>query len=140
MLGRIRTLRFFSIMTAASLLLFAVIPHHAAQAALIILCYFSMVPIYSILNTYTPEAFPTNLRSTALAWMNIVIELPGLLTPFAGATLLSSSLPWLYPVVWAGVFLLQFSLTFGLKLETAGRSLQDVQKNSGSRPENCADA
>ncbi|GFR71888.1 synaptic vesicle 2-related protein [Elysia marginata] len=130
MLGRIRTLRFFSAMTAASLLLFAAIPHHAAQAASIILCYFSMVPIYSILNTYTPEAFPTDLRSTALAWMNVVIEFPGLVTPFAGATLLSSSLPWLYPIVWAAVFLLQFSLTFNLKVETAGQSLQDIQGNT----------
>ena len=132
MLGRIRTLRFFSAMTAASLLLFAVFPNAAAQAAMIILCYFSMVPIYSILNTYTPEAFPTHLRSTALAWMNIVIEFPGLLTPFAGAKLLSSSLPWLYPVVWAGVFLLQFSLTFNLKVETAGQSLQDTEAMANS--------
>ncbi|GFO26837.1 synaptic vesicle 2-related protein [Plakobranchus ocellatus] len=127
MLGRIRTLRFFSALTAASLLLFAAVPQHSVQAALIILCYFSMVPIYSILNTYTPEAFPTDMRSTALAWMNIVIEFPGLLTPFIGATLLSSSLPWLYPLVWAVVFLFQFALTFNLKVETAGQSLQDVQ-------------
>lgn len=134
MLGRIRTLRFFSAMTAGSLLLFAAIPHHAAQAALIILCYFSMVPIFSILNTFTPEAFPTDLRSTALAWMNVVIELPGLITPFAGATLLSSSLSWLYPVVWAAVFLIQFALTFNLKVETAGESLQDHQEGTKSKP------
>ncbi|XP_005099478.1 organic cation/carnitine transporter 7 [Aplysia californica] len=138
MLGRIRTLRFFSVLTALSLLIFSFIPEHEFKSVLIIICYFSMVPIYSILNTYTPEVYPTDLRSTAMAWMNIVIEVPGLVTPFVGATLLSSSLPWLYPVVWGSVFVVQCLVTFGLRTETAGRDLRDFEfgshkvKNSAS--------
>lgn len=134
MLGRIKTLRFFSAMTALSLLVFSVIPEHALKSVLIILCYFSMVPIYSILNTFTPEVYPTEIRSTAMAWVNILIEVPGLITPFVGATLLSSNIPWLYPVVWGCVFILQCAVTFALKNETAGREIVDHQfeiKDSG---------
>ncbi|CAG5123656.1 unnamed protein product [Candidula unifasciata] len=127
MLGRIRTLRFFSAMTALSLFVFSFIPEHAFKTVLIILCYFSMVPIYSILNTVTPELYPTEVRSTAMAWVNILIEVPGLLTPFIGATLLSSDLPWLYPVVWGSVFLIQFAITFALRNETAGKAIEDHQ-------------
>lgn len=129
MLGRIRTLRFFSAMTALSLFVFSFIPEHAFKTVLIILCYFSMVPIYSILNTVTPELYPTEVRSTAMAWVNILIEVPGLLTPFIGATLLSSDLPWLYPVVWGCVFFVQFAITFTLRNETAGRAIEDYQLN-----------
>lgn len=125
MLGRIGCLRLFSFLTAVSLLIFSFIPKHALKSVLIIVCYFSMVPIYSILNTFTPEIYPTDIRSTAMAWMNVVIEVPGLITPFVGATLLSSSLPWLYPVVWGSVFVLQFVVTLGLRREMAGESLKE---------------
>ncbi|XP_055900661.1 uncharacterized protein LOC106050771 [Biomphalaria glabrata] len=125
MLGRIRTLRFFSSLTAGSLLVFSIIPHHAFKAVLIIACYFSMVPIYSILNAFTPELYPTDIRSTAMAWMNVLIEIPGLITPFASASLVSSDLPWLYPVTWGSVFLIQCLLTLAIKTETAGKELRD---------------
>ena len=127
MLGRIRCLRLFSFVTAVSLFLFSFIPRHEFKSVLIIICYFSMVPIYSILDTYTPEVFPTDVRSTAMAWVNNVIEVPGLITPFVSATLLSSDLPWLYPVVWGSVFVLQCIITFCLRIETAGKDLKDVQ-------------
>ena len=127
MLGRIRSLRLFSVVTASTLLLFSFIPEHAYKSALIIVCYFGMVPIYSILNTYTPEVYPTEIRSTAMAWMNIIIEFPGLITPFIGAKLLSSNITWLYPVVWGSVFVVQFFVTFILKTETAGKNLLDFR-------------
>ena len=86
-----------------------------------------MVPIYAILNAFTPEIYPTSVRSTAMAMANVVIEIPGLVTPFAGEVLLSlKSTVWLYPVVWASCFGLQFLCTFGLRKETAGEDLLDT--------------
>ncbi|XP_059170639.1 uncharacterized protein LOC131952132 [Physella acuta] len=134
MLGRIRTLRLFCALTALSLLVFSFIPEHAYKAVLIILCYFSMVPIYSILNAFTPELYPTDIRSTAMAWMNVVIEIPGLITPFVGATLVSSSIPWLYPVVWGSLFVIQCALTFAIKKETAGKDLKDCSTVNNESP------
>lgn len=125
-IGRIKCLRIFSILTTFSLILFAFVPLYQLKTVFVILCYFSMVPIYSILNTLTPELYPTNIRGIAMGWVNVVIEIPGLVTPFVGEFLLSNSNSWLYPVVWAGVFFIQLSLMFCLTKETVGQVLTDV--------------
>ncbi|KAK7474132.1 hypothetical protein BaRGS_00034661 [Batillaria attramentaria] len=125
-IGRIRCLKAFSAVTSMSLFLFAFVPVQQAKTVFAITCYFSMVPIYSILNTFTPEVYPTNIRSIAMGWVNVVIEIPGLITPFVGEFLLSSSIAWLYPVVWAAIFVIQFGCMFGLSQETVGQDLSDV--------------
>lgn len=130
MLGRIRCLQLFSFSTCVSLILFGFVKLDFLKAVFVIVCYFFMVPIYSILSTYTPEVYPTGIRSTAMATMYMVIEIPGLVTPFVGEYLLSSSINWLYPVVWAGVFLLQSMAICGLPSETAGKALKDSQKET----------
>lgn len=124
-LGRIRCLRLFSFSTALGLLLFAFTNIHIAKTVFVILVYFFMVPIYSILNTYTPESYPTDSRSIAMAWVYMVIAFPGIITAFLGASVLSTNITWLYPTVAAGFFLLQFLFTFGLTSETAGKDLKD---------------
>lgn len=125
MLGRIKSLRVFSLGTCISLILFAVVDIDFMKAVFVIVCYFFMVPIYSLLNTYTPEMYPTKMRGVAMATVNALIEIPGLITPFVGATLLSHPSKWLYPIVWSVVFFVQFCFMFGLRHETAGESLRD---------------
>ncbi|KAJ8299695.1 hypothetical protein KUTeg_023755 [Tegillarca granosa] len=126
MLGRVKCLRFFSILTSISLILFGFVNVDFLKAVFVVVCYFFMVPIYSILNTFTPEIYPTDVRSTALAWVNIVIEIPAMISPFIAASMLSSTVSWLYPTVWASCFMLQFLLELGLNLETAGQDLKDT--------------
>ena len=70
---------------------------------------------------------PPQVRSIAMAWMNMLIELPGLVTPFISASILATRIDWLYPLVWGGVFLLQFFVGFAFKSETAGQALQDFR-------------
>ena len=127
MFGRIRCLQFFSLFTFVSLIIFAFVKIDFLKAVFVVVCYFFMVPIYSILNTYTPEVYPTMFRATAMALVNMIIEIPGLVTPFVGEYLLgyNGDHEWLYPVVWAGTFFLQFVCCLGLRQETAGKSLQD---------------
>ncbi|XP_050409288.2 uncharacterized protein LOC126824156 [Patella vulgata] len=134
MLGRIKCLRFFSLGTSIALLLFAFLPLDFLKAVVVVVCYFFMVPIYSILNAFTPEIYPTRIRSTAMGWANIAIEIPGLITPFVGAVLLSSKIKWLYPVVWSVNFFLQFLCSFGFRVETAGKNL--ISQSDASQPEN----
>ena len=124
-IGRINCLRTFSSVTLIALVAFAFVPLHQLKTFFVILVYFSMVPIYSVLNTFTPEMYPTNIRSMAMGWVNVVIEIPGLITPFVGELLLSSSIRWLYPVVWSAMFAGQLAVTCGLGRETAGQDLQD---------------
>ncbi|XP_062570647.1 synaptic vesicle 2-related protein-like isoform X1 [Saccostrea cucullata] len=139
MLGRIRCLQLFSFSTCISLLLFAFVGMDFLKAVSVIVCYFFMVPIYSILSTFTPEAYPTHIRSTAVATMYMIIEIPGLITPFVGEYLLSSDITWLYPVVWAGVFFLQALAICGLRSETAGKALKDSDKENDSDKETLSD-
>lgn len=125
MLGRIRCLRFFSFFTCLSLILFAFIDDVAAKTVIVIVCYFFMVPMYSILNTLTPEMFPTDIRTTALAFISFLIGLPSLFTAFLSAGVLSTGVLWLYPLVWGACFLILTFLTFLLHQETAGKKLDD---------------
>lgn len=128
--GRIRCLRFFSFFTALGLILFAFINVSIVRTIIVILVYFFMVPIYSILNTYTPELYPTDSRSIAMAWMYMIIAFPGIITAFLAASVLSTNITWLYPTVAAGFFSLQFLFTFGLKSETAGKALNDTKQTT----------
>lgn len=129
MFGRIKCLRFFSCFTAIGLLLFAFIELDFLKAVFVIVVYFFMVPIYSILNTFTPEVYPTDNRSMAMAWMYMIIAFPGLITAFISASVLSTNITWLYPTVAAGFFSLQFLFTFGLGSEPAGEGLNDTKHN-----------
>ena len=128
MLGRLNCLRFFSFFSALFLLLFAFIEIEVLKAVFVIIVFFFIVPIYSILNTFTPEIFPTDTRSISMAWVYFIISIPSLVTAFLGASLLSSSIKWLYPTVSAGFLGLEFLFTLGLNVETAGKSLKDVKE------------
>ena len=127
MLGRLKCLRFFSFFSALFLLLFAFIELEVLKAVFVIIVFFFIVPLYSILNTFTPELYPTDSRSISMAWVYFIISIPSLITSFLGASLLSSTIRWLYPTVSAGFLTLQFLFTFGLKIETAGKSLNDTR-------------
>ena len=128
MLGRLKCLRFFSFFSALFLLLFAFIELEVLKAVFVIIVFFFIVPIYSILNTFTPEIYPTDSRSISMAWVYFIISIPSLITSFLGASLLSSSIQWLYPTVSAGFLTLSFLFTFGIKIETAGKSLNDTRE------------
>ncbi|KAL4225723.1 hypothetical protein ACF0H5_016412 [Mactra antiquata] len=125
--GRIRCLRMFSLASIICLVIFALINVTIVKTIFVILVYFFMVPIYSILNTYTPEVYPTDTRSIAMALMCMIVALPSVITAFIGATVLSTDITWLYPIVAAGFFSLQFLFTWGLKSETAGQDLHDTK-------------
>ncbi|XP_021360908.1 putative transporter svop-1 isoform X2 [Mizuhopecten yessoensis] len=125
MLGRIRCLRVFSFFTCLSLVLFAFIDDVAVKTVTVMVCYFFMVPVFSILNTLTAEMYPTEIRTTALAFVSVLIGLPSLFTPFLSAGVLFSGVLWLYPLVWSACFLVQTFLTFFLYWETAGKKLDN---------------
>ncbi|KAH3884119.1 synaptic vesicle 2-related protein-like [Dreissena polymorpha] len=129
-LGRIKCLRFYSFFTISSLLLFAFIDISVLKACFVILVYLFMVPIYSILNTFTPEVYPTDTRGIALAWMYMVIAFPGLVTAFIGASVLSTNITWFYPTLSAAIFALQLLFSFGLNIEPGRHGLVDNKSDA----------
>ena len=68
--------------------------------------------------TYSSEVYPTRSRSVALAYMNFIGSLPGLVTPFVSGYLVDVKVVWLYPVVWAVVYAVQLAVAVLLRHET----------------------
>ena len=122
--GRLWTLRIFIAGTMTSLLLTTYLQDQVSISVLAVVTYFFMPAIYSILQTYTPEVYPTLLRSTAMSWASVVISIPPMITAFVGAELISSHLTWLYPLIWGSVFFVQLLVAFSVRRETAARPIE----------------
>ena len=124
--GRINSLRFFALITIVSWLLFAFIRDQIATPVLTIFLYFGMVPQVSLVSTYLSEIYPTAIRNTALVFMNSTAAIVGVGAPYFSGYMTQVSIPWLYPVVWAGFYFIQFVVSLFLRRETLGQNLQDT--------------
>ena len=124
--GRLNALRLFSMLSIISFLLFAFVRNQIATSVIVVLIYFSMVPMLPLLFTYISEVYPTEIRSFASAYFNNLSCIFGIGCIFASGYLSDMSIPWLFPTVWAGVFLVQFVLALFLNRETLGQELKDV--------------
>ena len=117
-IGRLNTFRIFSTMTVCFMALFGIVQNPIATTTFSMLLYFAMVPIFGIMYTYISEVYPTRARSVALAYMNFISSLPGLVTPFVSGYLVDVQLVWLYPAVWAVVYAVQLIAAILLRQET----------------------
>ena len=124
--GRINSLRFFNLITIISWLLFAFVCDQIATPVLTIFLYFGMVPQVSLINTYLSEIYPTAIRNTALVFINSIAAIAGIGAPYFSGFMTQVSIPWLYPVVWAGFYFIQFVVSLFLRHETLGQNLQDT--------------
>ena len=123
--GRLRTWYMFSFGTVCSLIFLTFFQTDVEVSVFAVITYFFMVPIYSLLQTYTPEVYPTWLRSTAMVWINFMISIPGMMASFISAKLVSDSRRWLYPLIWAIVFAVQFLIVLTLRKETSQKALEE---------------
>ena len=124
--GRLNSLRFFSASVVLFFLLFAFIRSPIATPVFLVFLYFCMLPILSLLYTYIGESYPTDIRNVSTAFFYIIQAICGLIYPFVSGYLASKPIPWLYPVVWAGVFLVQFIAGLVLNYEPYSQALTDV--------------
>lgn len=123
--GRLNSMRFFTLLTVASFLLFAFIQNEVTIPVFTIFIYFSMVPINSVLNTYISEYYSTSIRTLALVFFSNLQALFETFIPFVSGYVSDVSIPWLYPVVWAGLFGFQFFMSLFFNFETLGTRLSD---------------
>ena len=122
-IGRINAIRAYSFLTAIFLIVFTFARDLIATSVFSVFTYFSMVPLYAVMFTYVPEAYPTDLRSTVTGYSVFVSSLPNIATPFLSGYLAANTIVWLYPLVWSCVFMVMFLASLCLRYETAGRSL-----------------
>ena len=127
--GRLNSLRFFTLTTMASFLLFALVRNLVATSVLTIFIYFGMVPQISLLFTYMSEVYPTAIQVTAINFFNTLSACFDIAVPyyFKFSGYLSDLRPhWVYPAVWAGFFLFQFIVSLFLQYETLGKYIADT--------------
>eukprot|EP01080_Neovahlkampfia_damariscottae_P008474 gene8474-296_t len=81
-------------------------------------------PPWGIIYTYTPEVYPTTLRTTGVGLCAFFTRLAGTITPLIGTTLLHYG--FIYPFITFGFALLVAGACSALlPIETLGRELQD---------------
>ena len=124
--GRINSIRLFSLISVISFLLFAFVQNPIAISVFIVFIYFSMLPNISVLQTYISESYPTEIRSFAFAYFNNCTAIFGIFYPFMSGVTADVHISWLFPVVWAGVFAVQFIVSLFLNRETLGMNLTDT--------------
>lgn len=124
--GRLNTLRFYTALTVAFFVVFAFVQNEVTIPVFVILIYFSMIPIDALFNTYISECYPTRIRALALVFFNNILSISEMFIPFVSGYVSDVSIPWLYPVVWAGLFSFQFLILLLFNFETLGVELTDT--------------
>jgi MFS family permease len=79
---------------------------------------------WGVIYAYTPEVYPTTLRTTGVGLCAFFTRLAGTITPLFGTTLLSYG--FMYPFISYGIALLIAGIcSLLLPIETLNRELQD---------------
>jgi putative MFS transporter len=129
-IGRKVTLAAFLVSSALFSYLFAI----AATPALIVggamLLSFSLLGAWGALYAYTPELFPTAVRTTGIGWASAMARAAGILAPYLGGVLLTVSL-LLALSVYAAFLVIGSIATLLMEIETRNQRLIDVMPQAG---------
>ena len=126
--GRLNTMRLYIIAAAVFYFLFGFIQNQVAIPVFIVFLYFTMNSIVSMTYTYASESYPTEIRAIALGFLNTTQGLVGTSTRFitGAVTEVSKQYPWLFPTVWAVMYIGMFVVSLFLKREPRGKGLSDT--------------
>mmetsp|Transcript_2053 Transcript_2053/g.3759 ORF Transcript_2053/g.3759 Transcript_2053/m.3759 type:complete len:497 (+) Transcript_2053:249-1739(+) len=75
---------------------------------------------------YTPEAYPTNIRTTAFGFANAFARIGGAVSPFVAQDLLDEGLAWLAEAIIAAMCIFAGIAALMLPIETAGKQMAAV--------------
>ena len=126
--GRINAIRFFTVISIVAFVLFAFVQNEVSIPVFTILIYFSILPTQAVLQTYISEVFPTDVRSFSLGYYHSASALADVFFTVASGYTAEVHISWLFPVVWAGVFAVQFIVSLFLNRETLGMNLTDASR------------
>lgn len=124
-LGRRPTLALYLLGSAGFTLLFAVATVPWAFVLAAVGMSFFALGAWGALYAYTPEVYPTQLRTTGMGAASAMTRVAGILAPSLGGILLGISLP-LALMTFAGAYGLIGAAAFALPYETRGQPLADT--------------
>ncbi len=124
-LGRRRTLAFYMVASGLFTYLFAVATSMPFVVGMAVWMSFFALGAWGALYAYTPEAYPTTLRTTGMGAASGMTRIAGAIAPSLGAALMGASL--VIPLtVYAVAYLIGGLAALGLPLETRQQPLQDT--------------
>ena len=124
--GRLNSFRFFSTLAMIFFFLLAFIQNTVSIPVFLVLIYFSAAPNLGLLYTYVSEAYPTTIRAITTSYFYVIQMLSYMCGAFISGYVEDLPQTWLYPVVYACVFFVQFLAGLVLNHETYKRRLQDT--------------
>ncbi len=123
--GRLNTLRLFSGMTAVFFVLIAFVQTPVTIPVFVVLIFFTMPPILALAFVYVSESYPTNIRASSTATFYAISTVFAIGWPFVSGYAVGFPQPWVYPLVWAGVYCVQLLAGLVLNYEPYGQGLVD---------------
>ncbi|CAG9461743.1 unnamed protein product [Pedinophyceae sp. YPF-701] len=124
-LGRIYSLAGGLALTALAILPLLMISssHKAAMTGLLFVSRCLVLSTFQVAWIYTPEVFPTDVRSFALGLTNGFARVGGLVSPFVSVALVESGLEEMAEALFLTLCLVGAAAALCLPIETAGRGL-----------------
>ena len=133
--GRKGAIAAFAIMCAFCTILMSGVSGSVSLLITVTLAKFFVYGMWAAMDAYTPEAYPTTLRSTGNASASAMSRLAGLLTPPVDVSLIKVDFN-LALIVWAISFAVVGMCAWNLPIETQGNDLKDRVKDEEVEDEN----
>ena len=128
-LGRRYTLGLYLLASGVFTFLFATVTGFGGLLASAMLMSFFALGAWAALYAWTPESYPTEVRTTGMGWASGMARVAGVITPTLGGILFGVSLLSALSL-WAAAFVLGGIVVFLLGVETKRRALSDTMFGS----------
>ena len=127
--GRRYTLGIYLIASGVFTFLFATVTGFGGLLASAILMSFFALGAWAALYAWTPESYPTEVRTTGMGWASGMARVAGVITPTLGGILFGVALLSALST-WAVAFVVGGIVVFVLGVETRRRALSDTVSGS----------
>ena len=124
-LGRRNTLGLYLLASGVFTFLFAVVTGFGGLLASAMLMSFFALGAWAALYAWTPESYPTEIRTTGMGWASGMARVAGVITPTLGGILFGFALVSALSL-WAAAFVVGGITVFLLGVETKRRALSDT--------------
>jgi len=124
-LGRRNTLGIYLIASGVFTFLFAVVTGFGGLLASAMLMSFFALGAWAALYAWTPESYPTEIRTTGMGWASGMARVAGIITPTLGGILFGYALVSALST-WAAAFVIGGIVVFLLGVETKRQGLSDT--------------
>jgi MFS transporter, putative metabolite:H+ symporter len=123
--GRRNTLAIYLLASGVATFLFAIVTGFSGLLGSAILMSFFSLGAWGALYAWTPELYPTEIRTTGMGWASGMARVAGVLSPTLGGILVALALVNALSL-WAAAFAIGGLVVFLLGVETKKQALSDT--------------